>query len=140
MCIRDSYTACLTAPETAEALLDLGQVGAVSYTHLKNVRADLTVEGDLRKSLSRLAAGISRKEKGWLEEIRSWIVPAIKDPGACKDNLPQPRQVIETVARLTEDPLVVTDVGQHQMLSLIHISPLPGVLTPGKIFPHYNPK
>ena len=93
----------------------------------KNVRADLTVEGDLRKSLSRLAAGISRKEKGWLEEIRSWIVPAIKDPGACKDNLPQPRQVIETVARLTEDPLVVTDVGQHQMWT-------------AQCFPFYRPR
>ncbi len=93
----------------------------------KNVRADLTVEGDLRKSLSRLAAGISRKEKGWLEEIRSWIVPAIKDPGACKDSLPQPRQVIETVARLTEDPLVVTDVGQHQMWT-------------AQCFPFYRPR
>lgn len=93
----------------------------------KNVRADLTVEGDLRKTLIRLAAGISRKEKGWLEEIRSWPVPAIKDPGACRDDLPQPRQVIETAARLTDDPIVVTDVGQHQMWT-------------AQCFPFYRPR
>lgn len=93
----------------------------------KNVRADLTVEGDLRKTLIRLAAGISRKEKGWLEEIRSWPVPAIKDPGACMGDLPQPRQVIETAARLTDDPIVVTDVGQHQMWT-------------AQCFPFYRPR
>ena len=93
----------------------------------KNVRADLTVEGDLRKTLIRLAAGISRKEKGWLEEIRSWPVPAIKDPGACRDDLPQPRQVIETAARLTDAPIVVTDVGQHQMWT-------------AQCFPFYRPR
>lgn len=93
----------------------------------KNVRADLTVEGDLRKTLARLAAGISRKEKGWLEEIRSWPVPAIKDLGACRDDLSQPRQVIETAARLTDDPIVVTDVGQHQMWT-------------AQCFPFYRPR
>lgn len=81
----------------------------------KNVRADLTVEGNLKASLGLLADGISEKKRGWIEEIHSWPLPALQDQPSQEPDLAQPRTVIETVARLTQDPIVVTDVGQHQM-------------------------
>ncbi len=81
----------------------------------KNVRADWTVEGDLKTVLERLADGISEKTKGWIEEIRSRPLPALRDQPVEEPDLVQPRAVIETVARLARDPVIVTDVGQHQM-------------------------
>ena len=81
----------------------------------KNVRADLTVEGDLKQTLRQLADGVTAVETGWAEEIHAWTCPGIKDPGAKAQDLPEPRPVIETAARLADDPIIVTDVGQHQM-------------------------
>lgn len=81
----------------------------------KNVRADLTVKGDLKGILTRLADGVSPVAEGWRSEMDDWNIPPTRDPGAARGGLAQPRHVIETVARLADDPIVVTDVGQHQM-------------------------
>ena len=85
----------------------------------KNVRADVALVGDLRRSLERLLPAVAQREHGeWRARIQ-----ALREDSAARDvqGLPQEGKlraphVLHDLWRLTRgEALVVTDVGQHQM-------------------------
>jgi acetolactate synthase-1/2/3 large subunit len=85
----------------------------------KNVRADVALQGDLRRTLEQLIPAVRQRERPeWLERIAALKtdvsrrdVQAIPEDG----RLLAPH-VLHDLWRLTEGKaLVVTDVGQHQM-------------------------
>src|SRR5712692_18067 len=85
----------------------------------KNVRADVALQGDLRRTLEQLIPAVRQRGRaGWMERIAALKtdctrrdVQAIPEDG----RLLAPH-VLHDLWRLTEGKaLVVTDVGQHQM-------------------------
>ncbi len=86
----------------------------------KNVRVDAALAGDLREVLTELLPDVrSADHSAWLDHIA-----AMKGDSAVRDiqSLPDSghlyaAHVINDIWRLTraDDPIVVTDVGQHQM-------------------------
>ena len=94
----------------------------------KNVRADISLCGDLREILPKLLeipclekseksgksgkAGKSEQSEKWLERVRE-----LKAQGNAQQNEGfSPRSIIERInAFYDEDTVVATDVGQHQM-------------------------
>ena len=88
----------------------------------KNVRVDVPVLGDLNWSLPRLAKKLAAQGGTLREKFAPWRekVAAMhrEHPFSYRerDGVIMPQQLIETVARLTDDDTIfVTDVGQHQM-------------------------
>ena len=85
----------------------------------KNVRADVALVGDLRRSLERLLPAVAQREHAeWRARIR-----AIREDSVARDVQGIPHQgklraphVLHDLWNLTRgEALVVTDVGQHQM-------------------------
>jgi len=85
----------------------------------KNVRADVALVGDLRRSLERLLPAVAQGEHGeWRARIR-----AIREDSVARDVQGIPHEgklraphVLHDLWHLTGgEALVVTDVGQHQM-------------------------
>ena len=90
----------------------------------KNVHIDLPVVSDAKKFLQMLLlalreAKVSFTLNSWWEQIKAW---AQEYPLAfTSGSLLKPQEVIREVARQAEDePIVVTDVGQHQMFVAQH--------------------
>jgi len=80
----------------------------------KNVRADVSICGDLKDLLPMLLRGTGTKESSeWLNRI---VELKAEDSRAPLNSEFTPRKIIDTVNRFFEDETVVaTDVGQHQM-------------------------
>ena len=85
----------------------------------KNVRADVALVGDLRRSLERLLPAVAQREHGeWRARIQ-----ALREDSAARDVQGLPNEgklraphVLHDLWCLTRgEALVVTDVGQHQM-------------------------
>lgn len=79
----------------------------------KNIRPDLSVQGDVKEILRDLLRDLSGvRHPAWREAIEEYKQTVVPDrPGEF-----YPKSIIETVRRHTEDDTVVaTDVGQHQM-------------------------
>ncbi|MDR1535397.1 MAG: biosynthetic-type acetolactate synthase large subunit [Planctomycetota bacterium] len=89
----------------------------------KNVRADLPVIGDAGNILRRLVPQLKKRERReWLEEIALWREESAALLGRqAASGLSAPR-VVREMARLSRDlqPILVTDVGQHQMWAALH--------------------
>ena len=88
----------------------------------KNVRVDYPVLGDLRWSLPILRRRLDSIKTDFAGRVASWREHTIqmnKEKPFAYESLPgsvMPEKVIEEVSRLaTDDTIVVTDVGQHQM-------------------------
>ncbi|OGD22163.1 MAG: acetolactate synthase, large subunit, biosynthetic type [Candidatus Aminicenantes bacterium RBG_16_63_16] len=89
----------------------------------KNVKADIPVVGDVKSVLSDLIALVRPKSAGeWVGRTLKWKEGnrVEFDQAECPEILPQ--FVIRSIARLVKsDAVVVTDVGQHQMWSALHL-------------------
>ncbi|MBQ1587106.1 MAG: biosynthetic-type acetolactate synthase large subunit [Ruminococcus sp.] len=82
----------------------------------KNVHVDEYVLGDLKQSLTALAAGMEQqKHPEWLEQIEVWK-HHFDNEELYNDEFPQPQDIIDVVNKLKHnDDIIATDVGQHQM-------------------------
>lgn len=80
----------------------------------KNLFAEYHLRGDLKEIFRRLLTALPPMEHAaWRAQTASFRQPQPSEP---EDGLPTPKQVIETLDRLTPDETqIVTDVGQHQM-------------------------
>lgn len=80
----------------------------------KNLFSEYHLRGDLKEVFRRLNEELPPMEHAaWRAQTASFCQP---QPSAPPDGFPTPKQVIETLDRLTPDETqIVTDVGQHQM-------------------------
>ncbi len=85
----------------------------------KNVRCDLPIVGDAKYILKQLMDNMPEtKRDEWVNDLKAYKankpLPAPKEDGEFVD----PRSIILNLANLVDDDtIIVTDVGQHQMIS-----------------------
>lgn len=84
----------------------------------KNVHADMSIQADLRKFLPELTAALPQmSHPEWIAEVAEYRKVDKPEP---KDAF-VPRNIIEAVrAHMNDDTVVATDVGQHQMWTLLY--------------------
>ena len=92
----------------------------------KNRRVDVAIVSDVSKAVLKINEQSHKNKltcqtKSWLEKIDFWKNKhPLYDPP--KEGEIYPQEVLLKVRELLPEAYVTTDVGQHQMLSLIHIS------------------
>jgi acetolactate synthase-1/2/3 large subunit len=86
----------------------------------KNVRVDVGINGDLKTVLQQINPGVQKVDRsGWLERIRHWQEDSKQRDiiNKYKGDVLLTAQVINEMWKFTNDnSVIVTDVGQHQML------------------------
>ncbi|UCD38994.1 MAG: biosynthetic-type acetolactate synthase large subunit [Fidelibacterota bacterium] len=85
----------------------------------KNVRVDLAINADLATVLRQILPGVKkRKRSEWTSQIQEWREDADQRDVLRTDSpVLMGAQVIRTIREGTsDDAVIVTDVGQHQML------------------------
>ncbi|MDE7038950.1 MAG: biosynthetic-type acetolactate synthase large subunit, partial [Lachnospiraceae bacterium] len=82
----------------------------------KNVQVDVPVVADAREAVIRMLEYVTECDtKKWLDEIGEW---KRKHPMQMrKKPIMTPQDVIDTINRVFDEAVVVTDVGQHQMFT-----------------------
>ena len=91
----------------------------------KTVHADVPIVGDVKTVLNQISSVLDEMDLRSNEELQAWWSQIEKWRGRhClsyqrKPDMIRPQTVIETVYRLSKgrDPIVTTDVGQHQMFT-----------------------
>ena len=90
----------------------------------KNIEVDLPIVGDAKIILSSLieevkSSNYKSNSLEWLEGIKAYKKSAV--PRVSYDDIPlKPQQVIKEIANsITDDTIVTTDVGVHQLISWI---------------------
>ena len=82
----------------------------------KNVQADVPIVADAKEAVSKMLEYVSECEtKKWLATIKEWKE---EHPLMMKKKpIMTPQDVIETINRIFDEAIIVTDVGQHQMFT-----------------------
>ena len=82
----------------------------------KNVQVDVPIVADAKEAVSKMLEYVSECEtKKWLATIKEWKE---EHPLMMKKKpIMTPRDVIETINRIFDEAIIVTDVGQHQMFT-----------------------
>ena len=82
----------------------------------KNVKVDVPIVADARDALTRMLEYVEPCEtKQWIEQIGAWKE---EHPLAAKEKpIMTPKDIIETINRVFDELILVTDVGQHQMFT-----------------------
>ena len=83
----------------------------------KNVRIDCCVLGDLKDTLKKLSDTVEKiRHDEWVAQVEEWGKNSSVTETPKSDIYAHPYHVIEEVRKLTsDDDIIVTDVGQHQM-------------------------
>lgn len=82
----------------------------------KNVQVDIPIVADAKEAVSKMLEYVSECEtKKWLATIKEWKE---EHPLMMKKKpIMTPQDVIETINRIFDEAIIVTDVGQHQMFT-----------------------
>lgn len=82
----------------------------------KNVQVDVPIVADAKEAVSKMLEYVSECEtKKWLATIKEWNE---EHPLMMKKKpIMTPQDVIETINRIFDEAIIVTDVGQHQMFT-----------------------
>lgn len=82
----------------------------------KNVQVDVPIVADAKEAVSKMLEYVSECEtKKWLTTIKEWKE---EHPLMMKKKpIMTPQDVIETINRIFDEAIIVTDVGQHQMFT-----------------------
>ena len=82
----------------------------------KNVQVDVPIVADAKEAVSKMLEYVSECEtKMWLATIKEWKE---EHPLMMKKKpIMTPQDVIETINRIFDEAIIVTDVGQHQMFT-----------------------
>ena len=82
----------------------------------KNVQVDVPIVADAKEAVSKMLEYVSECEtKKWLATLKEWKE---EHPLMMKKKpIMTPQDVIETINRIFDEAIIVTDVGQHQMFT-----------------------
>ena len=82
----------------------------------KNVQVDVPIVADAKEAVSKMLEYVSECEtKKWLATIKEWKE---EHPLMMKKKpIMTPQDVIETINRIFDEAIIVTDVGQHKMFT-----------------------
>ena len=82
----------------------------------KNIQVDIPIVADAREAINKMLEYVHEyNTKKWLDEIDAW---KSEHPLMMKKKpYLTPQNIIETINRVFEELIVVTDVGQHQMFT-----------------------
>ena len=80
----------------------------------KNVQVDVPIVADAREAVTKMLEYVTEYDtKDWMEKIQGWKA---EHPLAMKPRpIMTPQDIIETINRMFDEAIIVTDVGQHQM-------------------------
>ncbi|MCL2094091.1 MAG: biosynthetic-type acetolactate synthase large subunit [Treponema sp.] len=83
----------------------------------KNVKTQVALIGDLKKTLAQLLKALQGETKNaWKDEIETWKAQGLKEVPQGGDKTLAPAHVIQEAARkLGRRSIALTDVGQHQI-------------------------
>lgn len=82
----------------------------------KNVQVDVPIVADAKEAVTKMLEYVTPCETGkWLDTIEDW--KAEHPLKMKKKPIMTPQDVIETINRIFEEAIIVTDVGQHQMFT-----------------------
>ncbi len=78
----------------------------------KNIRVDISLLGNMKKILTKLTAGIDKKDNSdWKNRIKAW-----RKPEETNEEIFYPQNILDSICeKFGPDSFVTTDVGQHQM-------------------------
>ncbi len=82
----------------------------------KNVQVDVPIVADAKEAITRMLEYVTECDtKKWLDEVGEW---KCEHPMQMKKKpIMTPQDVIDTINRVFDEAIVVTDVGQHQMFT-----------------------
>lgn len=81
----------------------------------KNVQVDVPIVADAKEAITKMLEYVTECDtKKWLDEVGEW---KMEHPLTMKKPIMTPQDVIETINRVFDEAIVVTDVGQHQMFT-----------------------
>ena len=82
----------------------------------KNVQVDVPIVADAKEAITKMLEYVTEcNTKKWLDEVGEW---KMEHPLPMKQKpIMTPQDVIETINRVFDEAIVVTDVGQHQMFT-----------------------
>ncbi len=82
----------------------------------KNVQVDVPIVADAKEAITRMLEYVTECDtKKWLDEVDKW---KCEHPMQMKKKpIMTPQDVIDTINRVFDEAIVVTDVGQHQMFT-----------------------
>ena len=82
----------------------------------KNVQVDVPIVADAKEAVTKMLEYVTPCETGkWLDTIGDW--KAEHPLKMKKKPIMTPQDVIETINRIFDEAIIVTDVGQHQMFT-----------------------
>ena len=82
----------------------------------KNVQVDVPIVADAKEAVTKMLEYVTPCETGkWLDTIEDW--KAEHPLKMKKKPIMTPQDVIETINRIFDEAIIVTDVGQHQMFA-----------------------
>lgn len=83
----------------------------------KNVKVDYSLVGDLKETLAGLTKEVeSAKHDEWTDQVAQWAKKSKICETPKSDQYAHPYHIIDEVRKLaSDDDIIVTDVGQHQM-------------------------
>ena len=82
----------------------------------KNVQVDVPIVADAKEAVTKMLESVTPCETGkWLDTIEDW--KAEHPLKMKKKPIMTPQDVIETINRIFDEAIIVTDVGQHQMFT-----------------------
>ena len=82
----------------------------------KNVQVDVPIVADAKEAITKMLEYVEECDTAkWLDEVNEWKVehPLVMK----KKPIMTPQDIIETINRMFEEAIIVTDVGQHQMFT-----------------------
>jgi acetolactate synthase-1/2/3 large subunit len=82
----------------------------------RNIHVDIPIVADAKDAITRMLEYVERMDtKAWFHQIQGWQK---EHPLEMKKHAQMgPRDILETINRLFDEAILVTDVGQHQMFT-----------------------